>query len=59
MLRGIKLSIVVSKISKRITSFDNDKIAVETAKFNLIKNKATRKSKVFRSEGLKNIHLIG
>ena len=53
------LSIVASKISKaRITSLDNDKIAVETAKFNLIKNKATRKSKVFRSEGLKNIHLI-
>ena len=53
------LSIVASKISKaRITSLDNDKIAVETAKFNLIKNKARHKSKVFRSEGLKNIHLI-
>ena len=53
------LSIAASKISKaRITSLDNDKIAVETAKFNLIKNQATLNSKVFRSEGLKNIHLI-
>ena len=53
------LSIVASKISKaRITSLDNDKIAVETAKFNLMKNKATPKSMVFKSEGLKNIHLI-
>jgi len=53
------LSIVASKISKaRITSLDNDKIAVETAKFNLKKNKAIPKSKVLRSEGLKNFHLI-
>ena len=42
------LSIVASKISKsRITSLDNDKIAVETAKFNLIKNKSYTQVKGF------------
>ena len=52
------LSIVASKISKQeLHLLDNDKIAVETTKHNFLKNQATPKSKVFRSEGLKNIHL--
>ena len=49
------LSIVASKISKaRITSIDNDIIAIETTKNNFLKNHIIPKSKVFRSDGFNN-----
>ena len=49
------LSIVASKISKaRITSIDNDIIAIETTKHNFFKNNIIPKSKVFRSDGFNN-----
>ena len=52
------LSIVASKISKvRITAIDNDEIAVETTKFNFLKNKISNNSIVVRSNGFNNSHI--
>ena len=53
------LSIIAFKISKsKITTLDNDKIAVETTKHNFVKNKIIPKSRILLSNGLNNHHLL-